>query len=105
MNRLLSMLFVATFLALASFTVSGQAPDKPRKGFLSAITEGQSVTLKESAGRFEISTFDEGPAMLGHKVVEVGADYVLLEDVAGVTTIRVPIYSIKSFVKIKVPRK
>ncbi len=63
------------------------------------------MTLKDNARRFEISMFDEGPAMLGHKVVKVGADYVLLEDVAGVTSIRVPIYSIKSIVKIKVPRK
>lgn len=105
MNRLMIALFLSAFVALASFTVSGQAPDKPRKGFLSAITEGQSVTLKDNAGRFEISMFDDGPAIHSHKIIEVGQDWLTVEDIAGVTQTRISVYAIKSFVKIKVPRK
>ena len=105
MNRLMIALFLSAFLAVASFTVSGKAPDNPRKGFLSAIAEGQAVTLKDNAGRFEITLFDLGPAMHCHKVAEVGVDYVLIEDIAGVTSTRVPVYSIKSIVTINVPKK
>jgi hypothetical protein len=34
--------------------------------------------------------------VLGHKVVEVGADFVVIEDIAGVQQLRIPVYSIKS---------
>ena len=86
-------------------TVSGQAPDKPRAGFLSALKKGQSIMLKEVAGRFEISSFDDGPAMLSHKVIEVGTDYLTIEDIGGLIETRIPTYSIKAIVLLKVPRK
>ena len=98
-------LYLSAFVALASFTVSGQAPDKPRKGFLSAITEGQAVSVRENAGRFEISMFDDGPAILGHQIVEVGENWLLVEDIAHVTQTRISVYAIKSIVKVKVPKK
>jgi len=34
--------------------------------------------------------------VLGHKVVEVGADFVVVEDIAGIQQLRIPVYSIKS---------
>ena len=86
-------------------TVSGQAPDKPRQGFLSILKEGQSVMLKEVAGRFEISMFEDGPELLSHKVTEIGTDYVTVEDIGGLIETRLPVYSIKSIVLLKVPQK
>ena len=74
--------------------------EKGRKGFLSALKEGQAVVLKEAAGRYEI-TLMEG----GHKVIEIGPDYIVVEDIAGVTETRIPVYSIKSIARIKVNRK
>ena len=86
-------------------TVSGQAPDKPRQGFLSILKEGQSVMLKEVAGRFEISMFEDGPELLSHKVTEIGTDYVTVEDIGGLIETRLPVYSIKSIVLLKIPQK
>ena len=34
--------------------------------------------------------------MLGYKVADVGHDYVVVEDIAGVTELRIPIYSVKA---------
>lgn len=47
---------------------------------------------------------DEMFGARGHKVVEVGTDYVVIEDFAGITERRIPLYSISSIVKVKRPR-
>jgi len=90
-----AVLFFAT-LALACLSPEASGQDKARKGFLSMLKEGQGVMLKESAGRYEI-TLIEG----GHTIIEVGPDYVLLEDLAGVTETRIPVFSIKSITRFK----
>ena len=92
---------VAALLALGIFSASGQAPAKPR-GVLAVLHAGQPVTLKDTNGRYEINVFDNGPDLLGYKVVEVGGDYVVLQDVAGVNELRIPIYSVKAVVTLKV---
>ncbi len=99
MNTLRSILIL--LLLLIPATSNGQ--DKPRKGFLLALKEGQSIVLKENAGRYEITLMED--VRLGHTVIEVGPDYVVVEDVAKVTETRIPVYSIKGIVKIKVPKK
>lgn len=104
MNRPTIALLLAAFIAVGVATVSGQAPDKPRKTFLSVLKAGESINVKEVAGRFEINTFDDGLTPLSHKVIEVGPDYVTVEDIAGVAETRIPVYDIKSFVKFKVPK-
>lgn len=100
MNRPTFAFLLAVLIAVGVANVSGQAPDHP-KGFLSILKAGQSVDLKEVAGRYEIRS-DGGMAMTSHKIVEVGSDYVVVAD-AGVADTRLPVYSIKSFVKFKVP--
>jgi len=110
MSRPFVVALLAAFIALVIFVlgtvpVSGQAPEKPRPGFLSALKESQSITLKEVAGTYQISIFENGPAVLGHKVIEIGTDYLTVEDLAGVTETRIPIYSIKSIVRLRLPRK
>ena len=47
---------------------------------------------------YEIQLLLNGPEGLGHKVIEVLGDGVVVEDVAGVSQTRIPIYSIKSVV-------
>ena len=103
MNPTVSVLLLSAFFTLGSFTATGQGQEQPRKRFLSVLKEGQGVSLKETAGRFELTVMKDLP--LGHKVIEVGADYVVVEDVVGVTETRIPIYSIKSIVNLKVPKK
>lgn len=94
-----TVLFCAT-LALACLSPEASGQEKGRKSFLSLLKEGQGIVLKESAGRYEI-TLMEG----GHKVIEVGPDYVVIEDLAGVTETRISVYSIKSIARIKGPKR
>ena len=103
MRKSITIFITGTLIALAAFTVSGQAP-APRQGFLSALKQGQAVSLKEVAGRFEISTFDDISGPLGYKITEVGPDYLTVVDLADVTETRIPVYSIKSIVRMKVPK-
>ena len=101
MIRPLIAVFLSAFLVIASSPATGQ--DRPRKGFLSVLKEGQSVSVKEVAGRYEITLIKD--VKLGQKVIEVGSDYIVVEDAAGITETRIPVYSIKSIVKLKVPRE
>lgn len=83
----------------------GGAGQEEKPAFLSTVKAGTSVTLKEVAGRFEISTFDvDRMGRLGHKITLVGNDFITVEDIAGVTETRIPVYSIKSFVTVKLPK-
>lgn len=98
-RSIIAALLCAT-LALACLSPSASGQEKGRKGFLSVLKEGQGVVLKESAGRYEIMLMEGG-----HKVIEVGPDYVVVEDLAGVTETRVSIYSIRSITRIKGPKR
>ena len=104
MKRPVLGLLLCAIAAVGAVNLSGQGPEKPSQGFLSALKEGQSVSMKEVAGHFEVSTFDDGLTPLGHKVIEIGSDYVTVADIAGVAETRIPVYSIKSFVSFKVPK-
>ena len=95
-----SLLVAALFMAIPN-TSHGQ--DKPKKTFLSGIKEGQTISVREVGGRYEISVMKRMP--VGHKVLEVGIDYILVEDPASVTETRIPVYSIKSIVTLKVPKE
>lgn len=61
---------------------------------LGALQKDQKVALKEAGGGYQIGVVQGVP--LGHKVVEVGSDYVVLEDIAGITETRIPIYAIRA---------
>ena len=105
MLRINAFFLTLAFLAVPAIPASSQAPEKPRPDFLAAMKVGQAVTLKDVAGRYEITKIENGPAMLSHKITEVGSDYVVVVDLAGVTETRIPIYSIKSFVRLKILKK
>lgn len=100
MPRSFFAVLICATLALACLLPEASGQEKGQKSFLSVLKEGQCVVLKEAAGRYEL-TLMEG----GHKVIEVGPDYVVVEDIAGVTETRIPVYSIKSINRIKVPKR
>jgi len=102
MTRPLIAVFLSAFVVVASFSATGHGQEKTRKGFLSVLKEGQSVSVKDVGGRYEITVMKD--VKLGQKVIEVGSDYVVVEDAAGVTETRIPIYSIKAVVRLKVPK-
>jgi hypothetical protein len=82
-------LLIVTVVAAA-----GLAPAE-RLGVLSLLKVGMPVTLKETVGgRFEIGIIDGVPGPLGHEVVEVAADHVVVRDITGVVETWIPIYSL-----------
>ena len=104
MSRSRCGLVLVAAIVVCIVSASGQAPDKPRQGFLSTLKKDQSVILKEVAGRFEISLMDSILEPLTHKVISVENDFFVVEDIAIVSETRIPIYSIKSIVTLKTPK-
>lgn len=99
MNRLQ----IVVFIAFLGFLAPSHAEEKPAKGFLSVLKEGQIVLVKENAGRYEITIMkDMG---IGHKIIEVGSEFIVVEDAAGVTSSRIPVYSIKAIITFKFPKE
>ena len=101
MNTLRLSLVVAALLLAITATSNGQ--DKPKKNFLSALKEGAVVSVKEVSGKYEITVMKNAP--VGSKVFEVGTDYVVLEDPAGVMETRIHVTSIKSIIRLKLPKE
>ena len=92
-NNLTPFLFF--LLGIVVTVASGQAPAKER-GVLSVLHVGQPITLKASESGYEINLLQNGPEVLGHKIVEVARDFVVVEDIAGINAIHIPIYSVRS---------
>ena len=106
MRRIAICLAIVGVIILGtSLAFSQRGPERGGEGVLSVLTKGQAVNVNETAGRYEIGIFSNGPEMLGYNVVEVGRDYVIVEDVAHVREVRIPIYSIKAVTVLKVGRK
>jgi len=105
MNRIVIILLLLVIAATATFTASGQAPAEKQRHFLAALKVGQPVSVKEVSGRYEISTVEGVPGVQGHKVIEVASDYVVVQDISGVTETRIPLWSIKAIVRLKLPRE
>lgn len=104
MNRIFILLLIVV-VSVGTFSVTAQVPVEKRPTFLSTLKTGQPVSLKEVAGRYEISTLEGVAAVQGHKVTEIGPDYIVVQDIAGVTEAHIPIYSIKSIIKLKLPSR
>lgn len=70
---------LATLLLLAFSTSHGIEARQRPKGIFSSLKVGQAVTLNDHGTVYSISFLDEG-LPLTHKIVEVGEDYVIVED-------------------------
>jgi hypothetical protein len=89
--------FVAfVVVALAVRYASSDPPhDNKGSGVLSVLHPDQPVAVKKAGGRYEITVMPKVPGPLGHQVVEVGSNYLVVQDLVGVTETRIPIWSIK----------
>lgn len=79
----------------SSLAFSQRGGEEHGRGVLGVLSKGQAVSVKEVNGRYEIGVIPN-MGMLGYKVVEVGSDYLIVEDIVQVTELRIPIYSIKA---------
>ena len=61
---------------------------------------GQAVSLKDERSAYTIS-FIEPEVPLSHTVIEIGEDYVVLRDIAGVKDVVVPVFAVKAVEKVR----
>ena len=95
---------VIAVVAVAALAVAVAAAPKaePKKGLFAPLEVGHQVGLKEGAGGYTISVMPGIP--LGQKVVEIGSDYVVLEDPTGTTQTRIPITAVRAVVVTRLPK-
>lgn len=94
MNRLFVLLPVLAIVLLAV-----GAADAPKKTVFSGLKVGQPVGLKDHGTDFEISVIDDVPQ--SHKIIDMGDDFIVLEDVGAVTQTTIPVTSLKAIVLLK----
>lgn len=93
---------VVAFVMTAHLAFSYSQDREPeRKGVLSVLRVGQSVILKEIGDRYEVSFLEREVGVLGHKVVAVGQDWIVVQDLVGAIETRIPIWSIRAVTVIK----
>ena len=86
-------------LPVVAILLSGWAAPAKRTVF-SGLEVGDQVGLKDTEGGYQISVIGKG-ILQSHKIVEIGDDFIVLEDVAEVTRTTIPVYSLKSVVRLK----
>jgi hypothetical protein len=99
LSRFLVCLSVLVAVLAVSAAPSADETRKP-KGVFSALKVGQSVSSKDEGSAFSITVFDpELPQ--SHKVIQIGDNFIVVRDIAGITEMTIPVYSIKAIVKVK----
>jgi hypothetical protein len=103
MKKLWHVLSMVLVVALI-LTLRGGAEQKEERkaGLFAPLAKDQIVALKEVNGFYQIIA-SEGN-VTGQKVVEVGDNYLALEDQTGLTQTRIPVTSIRSVIVSKVPK-
>ncbi len=93
-------------IALFIYTLpDSKAVPPQRVGFFAPFERGQKVAVKETPQGFEIHYPDYELGPLAYTVVEVGSDYIVVEDFAKITETRISIYSIRYIKSIKAKGK
>ena len=99
MTRMRNWIGLVAVVALVAVAIGADETKKPKSVF-SALKVGQSVSLKDEGSALTITFFDpELPQ--SHKVVEVGENFIVVRDIAGVTETTVPVYAVKSIMKVR----
>ena len=98
------LLLIALFVS-GAFAVTAQAPAEKRPTVLNILKVGQKVNLKDVAGRYEVSLYEEVPAIPGYTIQQIEADHLVVQDVAGINELHIPIYSLKAIIRVTLPQK
>lgn len=100
MNKSITFTFIGILLAVVAVAA---APQDKKSSVFAPLEKGQKVALKETANGFEIGVM---PGIdLGYTIKEVGQDFLVIEDIAGITETRIPIYSVKAVKITRLPKK
>ena len=101
----LACLIASAIATAMSVTTAAPPVERTVSTFLEHLKPGQAVSLTEKDGRYEIGVFPPYMRPLGHRVVEVNQNYVVLRDLVEITDTIVPVYSIKSIKVLRVGGK
>jgi hypothetical protein len=104
-KHLLFLLCALAAVAVVPAVLLGQpraSRESPPAGVFAGLHVGQDVGVKDLGHSYEISTFGRSVTPLGHKVTEIGSDYIVVKDIAGVSLTRIPVYAIKSVVTVNI---
>ena len=89
---------------LSSTTATSQPPAVARRTVFFTLKVGQPVVLKDKGGLYEIGTTDAATP-LTHKVAEIGDDFIVVQDEAGVTETRIPVTAVRAVILLKTKGK
>jgi hypothetical protein len=98
---LLHVLAAGLVVTVLLSTATSQPTPAARRTIFSTLKVGQAVTLKDKGGLYEIGTVDDAER-LTHKVVEIGDDYIAVQDEVGVTDTRIPLTAVRAVVSVKI---
>lgn len=91
-----SLLFLTLAITLGIYLHSStvDAADNPKASIFKHLKKGQIITLKDNGHNYSILVLPNLP--LGHKIVEIGSDYLVIEDSVSAYTFYIPVTSIKA---------
>lgn len=93
----------AAGLAFWLGTAVSQRPEVARTGPFGPLREGDKVTLRDKGGRYEVTLLPQ-PDAGSHRVVELGKDFVCVEDIAGISKSWIPLTSVHAVTRYQVGR-
>ena len=105
MNRAAIALLLFAIVVSSTFSVTAQASAEKQPNILSVLREGQPVSIKEVSGRYDITTLEGVPVVQGYKVLTIGSDYLVVQDISGINEIHIPLWSIKAIIRVKLLQK
>ena len=80
----------------------GQQERPKVAGVLATLKVDQALSVKEIGDRYLITVLDgELKLPQSHKVLEIGSDFVVVEDITGLNVVRIPLTSLKAVVHFK----
>lgn len=91
---------ICFFVLLNSFAPAKNAVIK--NSLFAPLESGTKVSVKEQQGKFVFTLMEGIPQ--SHVVIEVGTDYLVVEDQTGLIQTRIPVTSLQSVVVMKLKK-
>jgi len=97
---------VLAISAIAFFlgTAVSQRPDGNPTGPFGPLKVGDKVVMREKGGRYEFTQLLAQPEAFSHRVVEMGKDFVCVEDMTAFHRIWIPVTSVQSVTRVQFGR-
>lgn len=90
------------------FCCAGQAAESQSssvvRSVFSALKTGQHINVTQSPSGLEIGLLNDGAMPAGFIVVEIGVDYLVVDDYSGISRVWIPVTSIKKITHTKLPQ-